>query len=255
MEKVFNPEYKHFEDRFDSILKDFETSGEQVGFGKRNAIRAFDAAGLKVNVKSFKSPNFINGIVYGFFRKSKAQRSFEYANLLLNKGIGTPQPFAYYLEKKTLGLQRSYYFSQQQDIDGMFQTLRFEPEFPDREEIIRQSAAFYFKIHNEGIEFMDNTGGNTLFRKRADGEYDFFLVDLNRMKFHESISLEQRAKNLAKLTTDKQINSVLGTAYAKLYQVDETLFCGLLQKEADKLWDKFERKRQLKRKLKFWKNY
>ena len=48
MEKVFNPEYKHFEDRFDSILKDFETSGEQVGFGKRNAIRAFDAAGLKV---------------------------------------------------------------------------------------------------------------------------------------------------------------------------------------------------------------
>jgi hypothetical protein len=29
------------------------------------------------------------------FKKSKARRSYEYATLLLDKGIGTPQPIAF----------------------------------------------------------------------------------------------------------------------------------------------------------------
>jgi hypothetical protein len=40
-------------------------------------------------------PHLINKIVYKKFRKSKARRSYEYATLLLDKGIGTPQPIAF----------------------------------------------------------------------------------------------------------------------------------------------------------------
>ncbi|MGX7668341.1 lipopolysaccharide kinase InaA family protein [Flavobacterium pedocola] len=253
MEKVFNPEYKHLEAEFDRILNDFATSGEQVGYGKRNAIKAFEVATFKVNVKCFKTPNFFNGIVYGFFRKSKAQRSFEYANLLLSKGIGTPEPFAYYQEKSAFGLRKSYYFSLQQDVDGMFQTLKFEPDFPNRDEIIKQSAAFYFKIHNEGIEFMDNTAGNTLFKKLGENQYAFYLVDLNRMRFHTNIPMAIRIKNLARLTVDPHMNTILGNEYAKLYSVPEASFSAALQKESERLWDNFNQKREFKKKLKFWK--
>lgn len=253
MEKVFHPDFKKLEPKFDFLIDNFKKSGQTVGFGKRNDIKAFDVEDFKVNVKSFRKPGLINALIYGYFRKSKAQRSFEYANMLLSKGIGTPQPFAYYEEKTVLGLQESYYFSCQQDVDGMFQTLIFEEDFPNREEIIRQSAAFYFKIHNEGIEFLDNTAGNTLFKKTGENQYAFYLVDLNRMRFHNEISLELRIKNLSRLTANADINKILSEEYAKLYSVSETLFYEKLQKQATAVWDSFNQRRRIKKRLKFWK--
>ena len=110
----------------------------------------------------------------------------------------------------------------------MFRNLIFEPDYPNRDEIIKQSAAFFFKIHNQGIEFIDNTAGNTLIKKVDENKYEFYLVDLNRMNFHDSLSLEQRVKNIAKLTTDSYINKKFSEAYAPLFGVSEMLkpsFC------------------------------
>jgi hypothetical protein len=57
----------------------------------RNVIKLFDLNGQTINIKSFKVPNIVNK-AYKYFRKSKAKRSFEYATILLENGIGTPQP-------------------------------------------------------------------------------------------------------------------------------------------------------------------
>ena len=37
------------------------------------------------------------------------------------------------------------------------------------------------------------------------------------MNFHDSLSLEQRVKNIAKLTTDSYINKKFSEAYAPLF--------------------------------------
>ena len=74
----------------------FNTSGILFGDGQRNKIKLFELEGKTINIKSFKVPNLINKIAYKYFRKSKARRSFEYATTLLEKGIGTPQPIAYF---------------------------------------------------------------------------------------------------------------------------------------------------------------
>ena len=140
---------------------------------------------LKLILNHLKKPNFLNALVYGYIRKSKAERSFEYAQILLRKNIGTPQPYAFYEKKTLLGLSESYYFSEQQDIDLMFRNLIFDPNYPNRVEIIKQSANFFYKIHNLGIEFIDNTAGNILITKVGENEYNFYLVDLNRMIFHK----------------------------------------------------------------------
>ena len=253
MEKVFHPEFKKFEMKFDFLIQNFKKSGEFIGLGKRNVIKAFEVEYFKVNIKSFRKPGLLNGFIYGYLRKSKAQRSFEYGNILLSKGIGTPQPFAYYLEKSILGLGSSYYFSEHQDIDGMFQDLIFDKNFPNRDEIIKQTAVFFFKIHEKGIEFLDNTAGNTIFKKIGENEYAFFLVDLNRMRFDKELSLDHRIKNISRLTADAHINGVLSREYSKLYAVSEALFYDELQKESTAVLNKFNKKRRMKKMLKFWK--
>jgi hypothetical protein len=38
-------------------------------------------------------------------------------------------------------------------------------------------------MHEAKINFLDHSPGNTLIIKKDNGDYDFYLVDLNRMKF------------------------------------------------------------------------
>ncbi len=70
-------------------------AGILFGDGQRNKIKLFELEGKTINIKSFKIPHLINKIAYKYFRKSKARRSYEYANRLIENGIGTPQPIAY----------------------------------------------------------------------------------------------------------------------------------------------------------------
>jgi hypothetical protein len=44
--------------------------------------------------------------------KSKAKRSFEYATILLENGIGTPQPLAHYENYNLDRITDSYYVSE-----------------------------------------------------------------------------------------------------------------------------------------------
>lgn len=253
MKKIVHPDYTYLQSQFDFLLENFKNSGELIGSEKRNIIKVFKVEGLKVNIKSFKKPNFINSLIYGYFRKSKAQRSFEYANILLSKNIGTPQPLAFYENKTITGLKESYYFSVHQDVDLMFRNLIFDQNYPNRDEIIKQTAVFFYAIHNQGIEFIDNTAGNTLIKKIEDNKYSFYLVDLNRMRFHTFLSLENRIKNLSKLTTDNYINKKLSESYAQLFGVSEVLFHEMLMNAAQKFLDRFNQRKNLKKQLKFWK--
>lgn len=253
MKKRIQDNYDYLQADFDLLLSNFKSTGELIGSEKRNVIKIFELENLKINIKSFKKPNLLNSFIYKYVRKSKAQRSFEYANILKSKDIGTPQPFAFYEKTSLFGLQESYYISEQQDVDGMFRDLVFDNNYPNREEIISQTAAFFFKIHELGIEFIDNTAGNTLFKSTEIKNYNFYLVDLNRMRFHKQLSLDQRINNLAKLTTDKYIIKIFSETYAKLYKVSETIFYEKLIKQAEFFLFKFNRRKKLKKQLKFWK--
>src|SRR5690606_33305903 len=95
-----------------NIIENFHGQGVLFEDGKRNKIKIFDIGGIMINVKSFKIPNLFNKIAYRYFRKSKAKRSFEYANYLIKNGIGTPKPIAFFERFNALGLQDSYYMSE-----------------------------------------------------------------------------------------------------------------------------------------------
>ena len=78
-----------------NIIKNFGTEGDLLVAGKRNIIKTFRYDTIVLNIKSFKIPIFINGIIYRYFRKSKARRSFEFATILRQKNIGTPKAIGY----------------------------------------------------------------------------------------------------------------------------------------------------------------
>lgn len=207
------------------FIKEFNSAlGTVFLKGKRNEIKLFDLNGEKINIKSFKVPHFINKIAYRYFRKSKARRSFEFANILLAKGIGTPTPIAYYENHSWMGLNESYYVSQHFESDLTFRELVEISNYPDKENILRQFIKFTFSLHEKGIEFLDHSPGNTLIKKNQSGEYDFYLVDLNRMKFHNKLSLDQRIFNLRRLSYKKEMVREMSYEYAKLYNVDGELF-------------------------------
>ena len=95
MKKVIDRKYQKFELEIDGIIAAFDKSGEGIK-DARNTLKLFALNNVVINIKSFKTPNFINQIVYKFFRNGKAKRSFEYAKKLQKLSIKTPQPIAYY---------------------------------------------------------------------------------------------------------------------------------------------------------------
>jgi hypothetical protein len=236
-----------------SCFRNFNSTGQLFGDGKRNVIKLFELDRMTMNIKSFKIPNLINKIAYRYFRKSKARRSFEYATLLLEKGIGTPEPIAFSENYDWIGLKNSYYASEHLSCDLTYRELVEIPDYPDHENILRQFTQFSYHLHQIGIEFKDHSPGNTLIKKNTKGTYEFFLVDLNRMNFHEKMYFELRMKNLCRLTPVKEMVEVMSNEYAKLSGESEKLIFDTLWKFTSDFQEGFARKKRLKKQLKFWK--
>lgn len=249
MNKAIHPDYLHKAEEITQIIENFQTSGTMFVNGRRNKIKLFPLGDAVVNVKAFRIPNLLNKFVYRFFRKSKARRSYEFANILIQKGFGTPQPIAYFENFGFFSLKDSYYMSEQLEADLTFRQLIEIPDYPDHENILKQFAHFSYRLHEAGVEFIDNTPGNTLIKKTAEGQYAFYLVDLNRMKFHGSMNFTQRVSNLAKLTPEMRLVEVISNEYAKLYGKTQEEMLQAMVKYTQYFKNRYYRKKAIKRKL------
>lgn len=251
--KTLHSRYKEHEAFFDDIIDNYDTKGVNFGNQDRNSLRLFEFQDQTLNVKSFKVPNIINQIAYRFFRKSKAQRSYEYANKLTEMGIGTPEPIGYYEFCTSLLFKKSFYISAQLECDLTYRELTTDLDYPEHEAILRAFTRFTYELHEKQVLFLDHSPGNTLIKK-TDKDYAFYLVDLNRMQF-KALSFEERIQNFARLTIHKSMIAVMSDEYAKLIGVDYDKVFGLMWQLTEDFQEKFHRRRRLKKKIKFWKKY
>ncbi|TRO65321.1 lipopolysaccharide kinase InaA family protein [Christiangramia sabulilitoris] len=242
-------------DRIKQELKDnilnYEERGRAWGPGLRNSLRIFQVENLEVNIKSFKKPNLINKVAYQYFRKSKAERSFINALALIENGIGTPTPLAYAEEEGAL-FGKSYYASENLNPDLTFRELVTDPGYPDHENILRAFTRFTFELHEKQVQFLDHSPGNTLIQMSGD-DYKFFLVDLNRMNF-KKLNFEERMLNFSRLTPKKEMVEVMADEYAKLIGKPKSEVFEKMWFYTNQFQEKFQRKKRIKKKLKFWKN-
>lgn len=253
MKKIFNPDFIPVKTEILHSITNFNTTGENLSLGQRNTIKLFHLKSLILNIKSFKKPNFINQIAYGYFRKSKAQRSFEYATILSKLQIGTPTPIAYFENNSFLGLKESFYVCEHLENVFEFRAVIEDENFKNREELIRQFTRFTVLMQDKGVEFLDHSPGNTLIHANSDGSYSFYLVDLNRMKFHENLDFKTRMKNLSKITHKKEMVITMSNEYAKITGENENLVFETLWKLTETFQYKYYRKKRLKKKFLFWK--
>lgn len=251
MKSVIHSKFLSQKDNLVKLIERFDVSDEHILKENRNTLKLFELDGTTINIKSFKIPNLVNRIVYKYFRKGKAQRSFEYANKLIDMGIGTPQPIAYFKDDSGFLFGRSFYVSEQLKYDLTYRELIHDFNFPDYENILRSFTKFTFQLHEKGIQFLDHSPGNTLIVKTKEA-YDFYLVDLNRMNFG-SLNFKARIKNFARLTPHKQMVEVMSDEYAKCYGESYERIFELMWKETEDFQYRFHRKKRIKKRLKFWK--
>ncbi len=247
---VFSNIYKGVKDSIVQCILSFDTEGEKFDERKRNALKLFEVEGKTVNVKSFKIPNLINRIVYKILRSSKAQRSFEYAHKLLQNDVLTPRPIAY-AEQTGLLFSRSFYVSEHLDYDLTYRELCHNSPYDGNEEILAAFARFTYTLHQKGIHFLDHSMGNTLIVIKEDG-YDFYLVDLNRMRFGE-MDFTTRIANFARLSPRTKDIEVMAKAYAAVSGESLDKVYNEMHKGITAFRKKSQNKKRLKRQLKFWK--
>jgi hypothetical protein len=213
---------------------------------QRNVIKLFEINDRKYVVKSFKVPHLFNRIVYNFFRKSKAERSYINTKKLESLNISTPPPVAYIEFYSSFLIKESFYISEYFDFDYQMSDALYDEKFDDRDSVFKQFAKFTYEIHNKGVFHSDYNHGNILF-KNNKGIYEFSLVDVNRMKFM-TLNDNLRMKSLCRLTKDLDVLRLIIRYYCKASDSDCVYLMNSLTKHLDK-FKKNQKNKQLLKKL------
>lgn len=204
------------------IPKMFRKGEGRLILNGRNVVRAYPELGFVA--KEFHKINFINKFVYSYIRKSKAQRSFEYANKLIENGFGSPEPVAYINVKQgpiglncfPMFLRTSFYICKECTWDSLFNVLSAEPS-EHTEEIVKAYVADVLRMHDCGIAPIDTNPGN-VFYKIEGSRILFQYIDLNRMRlFNEGASLSARSKSLSRITNNDSMFEHIASMYFNLH--------------------------------------
>ena len=235
MKQCLNPSYARLAPFVEQLPQRFAHEGRVI-YKARNEIRVFqEESDLPINAKRFKVPIWINRLIYTFFRKSKAQRAYEYAFELERRGFPTADLIAYLLFYRGGLLHESYFISKQLSACPIYNWIQLSASEAERH--YRALGRYVGQLHQAGIYHADLSPGNILF-EWIDGQARFYLIDINRMRFGK-ISFRKGCANLARIWGNKQSFTWMAESYAEQ--------CGLDVAETER-WVQIYQTR-------FWKQY
>lgn len=217
MKVIINSAYEQIAPFIKLIPHIFDKDGKVVYEG-RNTLKSYSVEGISVIVKNFKKPHLFNKLIYTFLRPTKAQRSYEYAFQLLERGVNTPAPIAY-IEEKIGGLiNRSYYISVYEREFTEIREHMFGKNYD--EPFLKDLVQFIAHAQQQGVLQKDLSPGNILTKKEGDKNI-FTLVDINRTEFKTELSLKEKYKNFERISESPKIIDFMAKEYAKLLSLDE----------------------------------
>ena len=238
---VIHPDYASCAGFIDRLPDIFPIEGETI-YKSRNEIKVFEVNGIKLNVKQYKVPVFINRIIYTFFRTTKAFRAYTYALKLLSAGIETPLPIAYILLKKAGLIHQCYFISLQSPYTrNMYEFGK--GSLNGRESIIRSLAHYKAKLHDLGVYHKDFSPGNILFQQTED-EVKFLLVDINRLQFRP-VSIHKGCANFARLWGGDEMFRLIAREYAVARHADPDDCTRRVFKYRKRFWKRYTRKYEM----------
>ncbi len=248
MKFIIHPEYEYLRSYIEKIPHIFNHQGEEI-YNLRNVIKVMKAPdGQLINVKRYCIPNCPNRLIYSWgIRKPKAERAFEYADILQNKGIYTPKGIAFIEERNAIGLLRYTYFVSEQ-VDWGHTFYEFGNAKPgEYEEPAKALARYAAYMHDKSVMHKDFTPGNILWKKDGKG-YHFCIVDTNRMYFGD-VSVKMGLLNIIKFWGPKAFTEILVSEYAALRNVDPDKALAIAMPARAKFWRRYQIKHEIPFKL------
>jgi hypothetical protein len=245
MNLEINPQFEFARGFLENIESHFASEKETIHLG-RNTIKKLSFETHNFIVKSFGVPNIINLLVYGLFRDSKAKRSYQNAHDLINAQIPTAIPVACSEQFRMGFLRQSYFVALKVDYDYDFHDINFERKI-GKPELFRQFAEFSFRMHQAGFLHLDYTPGNILIKEKLPN-YEFTVIDINRMRIGP-VSWQEGAESLGKIYFKEPWMEIVASRYAELANIPKEEVEERIQKSRNA----FERKKNLKKTLRFWK--
>lgn len=239
---LINPFFEHLRPFVESIPQRFEVEGETIYTG-RNLIKVFEEQGIRINVKRYRTPFFINRVIYSYFRPSKGWRAYSYPKRLMEAGVTTPEPIAYIEEKHNGLLGISYFISIQKAHARNFYEFG-TANVIENKEVIEAFGRFSARLHESGIYHRDYSPGNILFDK-INGQWDFCLVDINRMNFG-AVSINKGCANFARLWGQTDFFLVLARSYAEARGYNEEQCRNRILKYRRRFWKQYRLKHEVR---------
>ena len=217
MKIVINQNYTHLKSFIENVPTIFSVEGETI-YKARNELKSFSVQGLDIVVKRYKIPFLINRIAYTFFRPSKAKRAFEYALKLLQLGVESPAPIAYIEQFKDGLLTYGYFISIYEKEYSVIRELMAGTR--KEETLLKELAVYISDLHHKGVLHLDMSPGNILYKK-VGNQFQFTLIDINRMQFLSSISSEKRYKSFKRLSENETVLTAIASHYAVASNLNE----------------------------------
>lgn len=244
-----NGDYESVKDFVVTVPHSFAEQQGTLLHAGRNEVRSFMVGKQALVVKRYKRVNWVQRVVYSFFRPSKAARAYRYARAFRERGIDTPHEVAY-IEERTHGLFTIGYFVSLECLHPpVFHDLVEEPAL--NKPLADAVTDFILQMHRHGILHGDLNFGNFLYEQRPDGSVHFTVIDINRSHFCKGMPTRQQSlKNLSTTTHRRDLYEYIIRRYAQLRGWNETDAYAEATNYLEKMERQQQRKDELKHKLK-----
>ncbi|HBX46956.1 hypothetical protein [Limibacterium fermenti] len=216
IEMVTNPFFKQLTDFVMALPGNASLPGKII-YSKRNDVSVMEIMGVRLTIKAYKHITLANKIIYATVRKSKAERAYNHALELTARGISTPAPIAYIDCYRHKMLQKSFFICLYVNYPSV-SDFRALP-IPETETLFRAFGHFTYHLHLKGVYHKDYSLSNVLVIRRSS-DYDFCLIDNNRIHFGE-YSLRESMKNMYRLSLPADKYAIVGSAYAEVSKTDD----------------------------------
>jgi len=162
-----------------------------------------DSSEYNLWVKVFRPRSMTEWLQYAF-RPGKAVQAWNAALGLNVRGIGTPRPLIGLRKRGRAGgaegLLVVEHVSNSEELRELLRAGRLSLE--RRGELVHGLACFLRKFHDCGFRHRDLRRGNILVRQGPDNEFEFYLIDLNRLRRYTRLTAPQRLRELERLSLD-----------------------------------------------------
>lgn len=240
----YNSDYSFMSDIIANLPNRLKEEGEVIYKG-RNVVQRIECKGKWFVVKRYKSLGLFKGIIYTFFKPTKAHKAYNNGLKLKEMGILTPESVAF-CETKCNGLVKDCYYVSVEDLGRSCIDVNKASEC--RDDIIAKLAAFFVKMHEKGFFHGDANLSNFLYSKNSvTSEIEISTIDTNRSSFFNgALSKKKCFKNFSRLSHDREVVSKIVRTYAHLRGWDAD-YC---ERQVFNFINKFEKRKIFLYKLK-----